>query len=222
MADTKVTALTENTTPVGTDLVYIVDDPGGTPASQKITVANLAKGMFSDAEGDPAQVSNTAAADGTSNYPARRDHAHLRNAFSGAVLTKSAVQSINNATETAITFDGEVFDTDSYHDNSTNNTRLTAPVTGYYLVGGSAEVASIADGKYVIVFIRKQGTNANGDGRARIFTSTADTYISPHFSRIVALDAGQYVELTVQHNHGSARDVRETTNGTSFWIYRIG
>lgn len=40
MADTKTTALTAMTTPVGTDLIYVVDDPGGTPASQKVTFAN--------------------------------------------------------------------------------------------------------------------------------------------------------------------------------------
>ena len=41
MADTKVTALTELTTPAGVDLLYIVDDPSGTPLSRKCTVANL-------------------------------------------------------------------------------------------------------------------------------------------------------------------------------------
>lgn len=41
MADQKVTALGENTTPVSTDILYIVDDPGGAPTSQKIQLANL-------------------------------------------------------------------------------------------------------------------------------------------------------------------------------------
>lgn len=41
MADTKTTALTENTTPAATDIMYIVDDPGGSAASQKITLASL-------------------------------------------------------------------------------------------------------------------------------------------------------------------------------------
>lgn len=41
MADTKVTALTENTTVAVSDLLYVVDNPGGTPASQKATVANV-------------------------------------------------------------------------------------------------------------------------------------------------------------------------------------
>ena len=41
MADTKTTGLTENTSPLSTDMLYMIDDPGGSPASQKITVANL-------------------------------------------------------------------------------------------------------------------------------------------------------------------------------------
>lgn len=40
MADTKVSALT-SATPVGTDLLYIVDDPGGTPSSKKVTVQSV-------------------------------------------------------------------------------------------------------------------------------------------------------------------------------------
>src|SRR3989344_6562847 len=41
MADTPITGLTENTTPLTTDLLAIIDDPAGTPASQKITMANV-------------------------------------------------------------------------------------------------------------------------------------------------------------------------------------
>lgn len=41
MADTKVTGLTENTAPILTDILYIVDDPGGSAASQKVTLANI-------------------------------------------------------------------------------------------------------------------------------------------------------------------------------------
>ena len=35
MADSKLTALTEMTDPLGSDLMYVVDDPAGTPASRK-------------------------------------------------------------------------------------------------------------------------------------------------------------------------------------------
>ena len=40
-ADTKTTALGENTTVADADIMYIVDDVAGTPTSQKITVLNL-------------------------------------------------------------------------------------------------------------------------------------------------------------------------------------
>ena len=49
-ADQKVTALTENTSVAGTDILYIVDDPSGTPASQKITVLNLFDSIDTSAE----------------------------------------------------------------------------------------------------------------------------------------------------------------------------
>src|SRR3990172_11888434 len=37
----KITAYTENTTPVSTDILPMVDDPAGTPLTQKVTIANL-------------------------------------------------------------------------------------------------------------------------------------------------------------------------------------
>ena len=40
-ADSKITALTELTAVNGSDLLYIIDDPSGTPTSKKITVTNL-------------------------------------------------------------------------------------------------------------------------------------------------------------------------------------
>ncbi len=37
----KLTELTQNTAPTTTDLLYIVDDPGGTPLSQKVTIGDV-------------------------------------------------------------------------------------------------------------------------------------------------------------------------------------
>lgn len=41
MADSKIVDLTENTSPLVTDLLVMVDDPSGTPADQKIKIENL-------------------------------------------------------------------------------------------------------------------------------------------------------------------------------------
>lgn len=57
MADTKITALTANTTPATTDILPMVDDPSGAASTQKITLANLLKvvnGLTEDATPDSA------------------------------------------------------------------------------------------------------------------------------------------------------------------------
>lgn len=51
MVDKKITALTELTAAVSTDMAVIVDAPGGTPVTKKITVGNLIAGV-STAKGD--------------------------------------------------------------------------------------------------------------------------------------------------------------------------
>jgi len=57
MADSKLTALTENTSPALEDLLYSVDDPGGSPVERKVTIENLLKlhtpGTYVD-RGDPS------------------------------------------------------------------------------------------------------------------------------------------------------------------------
>ena len=48
MTDTKVTALTAITSASDDDILYIVDDPSGTPTSKKITKADLKKGTLAE------------------------------------------------------------------------------------------------------------------------------------------------------------------------------
>lgn len=57
MADSKLTELTEDTNPTVDDLLYVVNDPGGTPGEKKVTIENLLSlctpGSFVD-RGDPS------------------------------------------------------------------------------------------------------------------------------------------------------------------------
>ena len=52
-------------------------------------------------------------------------------------IRQSSGQSITLNTLTALNFDTEDFDTDTMHDNVTNNTRITFATTGKYLVTGA-------------------------------------------------------------------------------------
>jgi hypothetical protein len=47
MANAKITQLGANTTPVPSDVSVLVDDPGGTPVTQQVTLGNLLKGGYS-------------------------------------------------------------------------------------------------------------------------------------------------------------------------------
>ena len=54
-------------------------------------------------------------------------------AFNGANVYKTTLQTVSTlSTFVALIWGGELYDTNSYHDNSTNNSRLTVPTTGYY------------------------------------------------------------------------------------------
>lgn len=53
MADSKLSAITENTSPALEDLVYTVDDPGGTPVEKRVSLANLLSLAIVD-RGDPS------------------------------------------------------------------------------------------------------------------------------------------------------------------------
>lgn len=45
MADSELINIAEDTSPTTDDVVYVVNDPGGTPADKRVTLANLLTGM---------------------------------------------------------------------------------------------------------------------------------------------------------------------------------
>lgn len=49
MANKRITQLPSNTTPLATDILPMVDDPGGSPTTQKVTVGNLIRALETDA-----------------------------------------------------------------------------------------------------------------------------------------------------------------------------
>lgn len=74
-------------------------------------------------------------------------------------LVQQVAQSLANSTDTAITFGtgSEDFDTHGFHSESTNNTRITPNVAGYYEFYGTVFVAS-SNASSLIATIAKNGT----------------------------------------------------------------
>lgn len=127
MADSKLTALTALTSASTDDLLYIVDDPGGTPASKKIT--------FDNVQGSLTKVGKTSVTQpATSSTLAVAD---------GKTLTASNTLTLAGTDSTTITFQG----TDTYVGRTTTDTltnkTLTAPTVGGAAVLSAAATVSL-------------------------------------------------------------------------------
>ncbi len=108
--------------------------------------------------------------------------------------TNSGAITAAAGTMTAMTFDTEVADTDSYHSTSTNQSRFVAPVAGGYLVYGGGNANGRA---YFDIFV---------DGSAMVPSVKTDNSSSGDMyegiTTFVYLTASQYVELKVAGNGG--------------------
>ncbi len=126
--------------------------------------------------------------------------------MSRAVARHSATQTISTGVGgggTVVAFNSEDDDTDGYHDNSTNNSRLTAPVTGMYLVTGTVTFLTDATGVRTIR-IRRDGSVVE----ASISVAAHATIgVSMTISAEIALGATGYVELLVEQSSGGDLDI---------------
>lgn len=129
-----------------------------------------------------------------------------------ARVYRSAVQSIGNAAFTAIQWNNETFDTDGIHDNVTNNTRLTAAVTGKYLVTGHVGFAGSAAGTIRVARILKNGTTGY-DRYDALPSATADLGLV--VKALVDLAAADYVELDVYQDSGGSLN----TSGSEVYMH---
>jgi hypothetical protein len=115
--------------------------------------------------------------------------------FVGVSLTETAAQSISNSTWTAITFTTEQFDTDSFHSNVSNTSRITIP--------------SGKGGKYLFTsHISFNATNGTGRRQTRFYKNgspvdislveippTSTAFVQMPNSIILDLVATDYVEV---------------------------
>jgi len=109
--------------------------------------------------------------------------------FAGASVTSSGNQSATQYVLTAITWDSENFDTDAFHDNATNNSRITIPAGkgGYYQVNARAGCGP--NGGRWEVYIYKNGSQYQA---TRLLNSEQP---APQISVVMSLTAGDYIEV---------------------------
>jgi hypothetical protein len=109
-------------------------------------------------------------------------------------------QSIPNNVATAVTFGSEYYDTDSFHDTSTNTSRITIPsgLGGYYLFTGSGEWANNTTGRRWM-FLYKNGSVVS---EFELIPQGATATATGFYFQVVSAVATDYFELYVQQTSG--------------------
>jgi hypothetical protein len=123
-------------------------------------------------------------------------------------------QSIANSTNVALTWNSEYFDTDGYHNNSTNTSRITIPSGkgGKYLLTGATHYSTGSTGYRAIKFKK------NGGDFFDINYGAAGAYTGLPITAIVELSVGDYVELITVQNSGGSLDAYKYTAPSYGWF----
>lgn len=138
-------------------------------------------------------------------------------AFRGALVTKAANETgANYSTATIpIPWTSESYDTDGFHDNVTNNTRLTVP-SGVSKVRVSAcvRIESLTSDVWISLRLAKNASN-NFDGSTGQATEIGTSALQISFaSPVMAVTPGDYFEAEL----GIESDTSVTVNAARSWF----
>lgn len=126
---------------------------------------------------------------------------------------------VTTGTNTYLAWDSDDYDTDVFHDNATNNSRITIPsnLAGTYAVGFSTLIAAGTQTFSCWIEVNRAATRF-------AWTQTpndATNGVLLQGSDFLALDAGDYIEVRAFQNSGGTLAVNGNTS-CSFWLYRVG
>jgi hypothetical protein len=121
-----------------------------------------------------------------------------------AEIYQSSSQNITNNSFTAVQYQSEDFDLPGTggHDNSTNNTRYTAPVAGKYTFSGCVAFSANATGLRGCKWMKNGGDLFGSTIMLSSVGAGAATRI-PALTKGINLAAGDYVELHAYQSSGS-------------------
>jgi len=136
-----------------------------------------------------------------------------------AVRARGSNTTATDGATTTVAWPAEDFDSGSIHDTSTNNSRLTAPIEGYWLITGTIELCptsttQAAASSYETI-IRRNGSNNPALVYTREFipaSQAATVCMGNTLTTLARLNVNDYVELVVLQSFG----VSATIGGDAF------
>jgi hypothetical protein len=129
------------------------------------------------------------------------------------LVTKTSNQSISNTTNTLVTWQQEVNDSD----NAFSSNKFTVPSGkgGLYFLNTQLRFNSMGDGDEIQIAFKKNGAYEFNDGNANqyiVHNMELGGATSIYFQNtaMVNLSASDYIEVAVYHNNGGSRDINYT------------
>ena len=189
------------------------NSPGAAPTAVSINSTLLAF----DTTGPTTIAYSASAAAGSATVAARRDHTHGMVAGTAGIYCRvynSSNISIANNTVVVVSLNSERTDTDSMHDNSTNNSRITFNTAGFYVGGAAVAWGSSTTGK------REMWVLLNGSviicGLEIPAPATGGVNMTIPFGHYFAED--DYIEFQVRQASGGSLNLEANAQeGPEFW-----
>lgn len=126
---------------------------------------------------------------------------------------RDADQSINSSTHTAVIWTTETRDSVSGHDLVTNPSRYTAQYDGVYVVSAAVPFAAHSAACKYELWFRRNGDNNQAFNGNDIQKSTTSHTLCPSSTREIDLSTGDYIEVMVWQDSGSARNIDSGFHG---------
>ena len=121
------------------------------------------------------------------------------------LVNLSGDQSLASGAFTKITFDSEVYDTDSAF--ASNKFTVPSDKAGKYVLTAGIYLDNIDDSEYLELFFFKNGSSANF-GRQVVFAPNTNRHGAFTSTITLSLSVSDYIEIYVYHDEGSAQSAR--------------
>mgnify|MGYP003124750171 CR=1 FL=1 len=142
----------------------------------------------------------------------RIDYSLINPGYSFFAAKESSNQEIGNATQVKVTFESELFDSNSKYD--TSNSRYTPAVAGKYLITCGLSFTGTGDNNYIIIFVYKNGSEYTKSINRS--PGTPDNGVT--LTSLVELDDNDYIEIYAKQNTGSAQQIQSgSSDRTTFF-----
>jgi hypothetical protein len=126
----------------------------------------------------------------------------------GVSLYNSTDQTINNSSTTLLSWNNETFDTDSFHDNATNNSRITIPSgkAGKYLLNVILQWQGSAAGDRTVNIFKNGSQITTNTQKTRIDVATGNQLYS-QYQNVLDLAVSDYIQIYCTQSSGGAISV---------------